>query len=182
MESLEWPTIIHCPYHCYLRLPPSKPGGPRLVFLLAVSPQGLMSEAQPMAVGKAFRYVCRPNSFSRRSHGYGRCCYRSQGCSRSLSSVKRLSLCLWNLARISHQPSATTIESSRHPKGIPCSSTLKCEYTSASDSRREPPGLTGASPSRDEVGLKAGLVGTFASRHRPRFPSTLCLPFRKSIL
>ncbi|MDX1971085.1 MAG: hypothetical protein SFY68_01000, partial [Candidatus Sumerlaeia bacterium] len=43
-------------------------------------------------------------------------------------------LFVWNLcrvlARISHQPSAPTIESSRHPKGIPCSSTLKCEYTS----------------------------------------------------
>ena len=61
------------------------------------------------------------------------------------------------LARISHQPSATTVESSRHSKGTPCSSTLKCEYTSASDSRRETPGLTGTSPSRDEVDEKSGL-------------------------
>ena len=61
------------------------------------------------------------------------------------------------LARISHQPSATPIKSSRHSKGIRCSSTLKCEYTPASDSRRETPGLTGALPSRDEVGEKAGL-------------------------
>ena len=41
--------------------------------------------------------------------------------------------------------------------GNPCSSTLKCEYTPASDSRRETPGLTVALPSRDEVGEKAGL-------------------------
>ena len=63
------------------------------------------------------------------------------------------------LDRISHQPSAAKVESSRNSKGIPCSSTLKCEYTSASDSRRETLGLRSPSLSRDEVGEKAELVG-----------------------
>jgi hypothetical protein len=42
-------------------------------------------------------------------------------------------------------------------QGHPLLVDLEVEYTPASDSRRENPGLTGSSPSRDEVGEKAGL-------------------------